>query len=325
MAIDKRTSLGDTGFWLRWVRGFVPCNLLEAAAAEMRASIPLAPASFSMRHCVRIIVLGVAAIMRSAHAQSLDEIVCRARNADLRNEFLRMPYAYTRVQTTSDVDAAGKPVSKHTTRDGIQRLADDVYVIRTEKDGKPVAAADAGHDRKKFDQALKAYEALPESVRQAKITKQLRDRAEITGAVANAFRFMLAGEEPIAGNATWKLDLAPKAGYQGKYSFLRSVRGTVWISKKDYYWVRAKAETVDAIWFDFVLARFASGLNVLFENTAVDDEVWQPARIMYGNVSARFGLIGTFRGEREIIYGNHSRSPMKPVTVAIAAPCRLPR
>jgi hypothetical protein len=291
----------------------------------MRASIPLAPPSFSMQHRARMIVLGIAAVMGPAHAQSVNEIVCRARNADSRNEFLRMSYAYTRTQTTSEVGAAGKPASKHSTRDDVQRLAGDVYLLRMEKDGKPVAAADAGHDREKFNQALKEYEALPESLRQAKIAKALRDRAEIITAVANAFQFTLAGEDLIAGDATWKLDLAPKADYQGKYSFLRSVRAVVWISKKDYHWVSAKAETVDAIWFGFLLARFASGLQVLLENTTVDNEVSQPARIVYGNVSARFGLIKTFSGEREIVYGNHRKSPRRPVTVAIDDPCPLPQ
>jgi len=270
-------------------------------------------------------VLGITAVMGPAHAQTVNEIVCRARYADLRNEFLRMSYAYTRMQTTSELDAAGKPASKHTTRDDVQRLAGDVYLLRMEKDGKPVPAADAGHDREKFEQARKEYEALPESVRQAKIAKALRERTEITEAVANAFQFTLAGEEPIAGDTAWKIDLAPKADYQGKYPFLRDVRGTVWISKKDYHWVRAKAETVDAIWFGFLLARFASGLKVLFENTTVDNEVWQPSRVVYGNVSARFGLIKTFRGEREIVYSNDRKNPMKPVTVPIDDPCRLPR
>jgi hypothetical protein len=327
MTIDKTSSLRDAGAgsWPRSVKGFVPGNLFEAAVVAMRASIALASLTFSMRHLVRMLALGMAVGMAAARAQSVDEIVCRARNADLRNEFLRMSYAYTRVQTTSEVDASGKPISKHSTRDDVRRLAGDVYLLRIEKDGKPVAAADADHDRQKFDQALKEYEDLPETVRQAKIAKALRDRTEITGAIANAFQFTLAGEEPVVGDPAWKLNFAPKADYQGKYSFLRSVRGVVWVRKKDYNWVSAKAETVDAIWFGFLLARFASGLEVSFENTSVDNEVWQPARIVFGNVSARFGLVKTFRGQREIVYDNHRKSPLKPITVPMEESCSLSR
>jgi hypothetical protein len=275
-----------------------------------------------MQHRTRAVFFWLSAFLGPARGQSVDEIICRARNADMQNEIVRPLYAYTRFQTTREVDSTGQTTSSHSSLDEVRRLGGDIYLLPLGKDGKPLPPSEASRGREKFNRSLNDYESLSENERRLKLTKALRDRAEVGDAVSKAFRFTLAGEETFAGDATWKVDLTPKPDYQGKYPYLRNTRGTLWISRKDYQWVRIKAETVDTIWFGFLLARFGPGLQVTFENTNVDNEVWQPARIEYHNVSARFGLIKTFNGERDIVFSNYRKTTLKPVPIQIEKPCR---
>ena len=139
---------------------------------------------------------------------------------------------------------------------------------------------------------------------------------------SKAFEFQITGEEPINGRAAWRLQAVPRPDYKGEYAFLRNIRGTLWIDKSDYQWVKVEAEAFDAISIGFFIARISKGVKIIFENVRVNDELWEPKHLSYSNVNARIALFKTFHGDQQYDFNEYRK--VQDIAKAIAAddPCK---
>ena len=83
---------------------------------------------------------------------------------------------------------------------------------------------------------------------------------------------------------------------------LLKIKGTLWIDKSEYQWVRVEAETIDTLTWGFFLGRINPGAKLLFEQTRVNDEIWLPKRQM---VSGSGRIVGKrIAGEEEVTWSN---------------------
>jgi hypothetical protein len=124
-----------------------------------------------------------------------------------------------------------------------------------------------------------------------------------------AFDFRLLREEKYEGQDVWVIEATPKKGYKPisrVTSFFPKVRGTLWIAKSDYSWVKSEAESIDTISFAAIIARVAKGAAIRIEQTRVNGEVWLPKRIDV-SATARLALVKVWRGRLETTYSNYRK------------------
>ena len=80
----------------------------------------------------------------------------------------------------------------------------------------------------------------------------------------------------------------------------------MWIDKATYQWTRVEAETTDTISWGLFLARLNSGAKMIFEQTAVNSELWLPKRLLLTG-SGRVGLIKRLSKDEEIEWSNYKK------------------
>ena len=111
------------------------------------------------------------------------------------------------------------------------------------------------------------------------------------------------------GRDTWIIWLTPRPGYEPKARFgqiLRKTRGTLWIDKAEYQWVKGEAELIDTFTFGGFLLRLHKGARVQFEQTKVNDEVWL-LHVLNVAGSARIALLKNARADQETTFSDYRR------------------
>jgi len=100
--------------------------------------------------------------------------------------------------------------------------------------------------------------------------------------VLEAYIMKLIGREQIDGHTALVATLDPKPGYRARTEageFMKKVRGTLWVSERDYQIIRAEGEMVDDMTYGWgVIGRLYKGSRALFERRRVNGEVWLPSR-----------------------------------------------
>jgi hypothetical protein len=113
----------------------------------------------------------------------------------------------------------------------------------------------------------------------AEFNKKRRRMLDMMREMTKALDFKLVGENRVAGYDTYVLEATPRPGYQPpnrEAKVLTGMRGTLWIEKEHYHWVKAEAEVIKPVHFAWFLAKVAPGTRLRFEQAPVADDVWQP-------------------------------------------------
>jgi hypothetical protein len=55
---------------------------------------------------------------------------------------------------------------------------------------------------------------------------------------------------------------------------LSKFRGTLWIDKRDFEWVKVDCESIDTVRIGLFLLRLNKGAHIQVDQTRVNDEVW---------------------------------------------------
>ncbi len=111
--------------------------------------------------------------------------------------------------------------------------------------------------------------------------------------IPDAFVFRLIGEEEIHSRPTYVIEASPRPGYKpvDRYSKLfTEVKGTLWIDKSNYGWVKLEAELLDTVTFGWILVRVYPGARVRLTQVQVAPDIWLPGELWY-RVSVRIGLV----------------------------------
>ena len=179
-----------------------------------------------------------------------------------------------------------------------------------EKDGKPLAEKDARKAQEALDKALAEANRITPEERQKREeqtrrrNEQERDRLKY---IPDAFDISLAGERSLNGRQVYEIRATPRASYHGKYdNILRNLRGTLFIDKADYQWVRMEAEALDNISLGLVLARIAKGSRFTFEVTKVNDEVWLPKRVTL-DATGRLALLKKIDASVDVTFSDYRK------------------
>jgi hypothetical protein len=164
-------------------------------------------------------------------------------------------------------------------------------------DDRPLSPGDQAEEERKLRLEIPKREHESARERDRRVAKYQKDRRHDQAMLmdmVNAFDFQLAGEETVNGHDCWVLDAQPKRGFQPtnrETKVLAGMRGKLWIDKKQYQWVRVKAEVFKPVNFYGFLAKVGPGTRILLEQEPVADNLWLPKRF---NMQVRASALGFF-------------------------------
>jgi hypothetical protein len=98
-------------------------------------------------------------------------------------------------------------------------------------------------------------------------------------------------------------DFEPHVKYGG---MLKKFRGTLWIDKGTYDWVRVEVEAIDTLSYGLFLARVAKGTHFEFSQKRINDQVWLPDRI-HIRMDARLGLVKRLNEDVDVSFSHYRK------------------
>lgn len=249
------------------------------------------------------------------------DIVVRSVQADDATARLARYYTYHVRQSIKLFDGKGETKSTDTETTEVLFIGGKEYEHLIDKDDKPLKPEDERKESRKLDKAVREASKLSQDElnrRYAEYEKKQAEEREQMKSVPDAFDFQLVREEVLNGRPAYVISGVPKRGYHGKHhELLSKLRGTLWIDKQDYEWVRFEAETLDTISFGLFLVRLTKGSHIEFEQTWVNDEIWMPKRGSF-NGSARLALVKKFNVAGEFAFSDYHKFQTDSKIVAVS-------
>ena len=98
-------------------------------------------------------------------------------------------------------------------------------------------------------------------------------------AMGEAFDFKLAGEERLEDHDVYVFEATPRPEYQPnnrETKVLTGMKGTLWIDRDNYQWVKVEAEVVKPVPFGWFIAKVMPGTSFVLEQGLVTKGLWLP-------------------------------------------------
>lgn len=260
----------------------------------------------------KLIALSLTLFALPVLAQDAREIVRRSVELDQNNWIKRADYTWVGHSRERHFDAHNQVTSDRQETWETFVLDGLPFTRTTERDGKPLPAAEQRKEQQKLDKdtAKLAGETPEEKQRRAaEFEKSRRHERAFLLELPDAFDLKLEGSDTIDGQDVWVISGEPKPGYRAKTrdgAALAKIRGKMWIEKVGYQWVRVEAETIETISFGLFLARLNPGAKLVLEQTRINDELWLPKReYMIGK--GRIALVKRVAEDEEITWTDYKK------------------
>jgi hypothetical protein len=219
-------------------------------------------------------------------------------------------YTYTETSIERSFDKQGK--GKETKRE-----VSEVFFAYGEqfervisRNGKPVTASEEEKQQRKLASEVEKQRKKMESAKDPSAfdKRQLRQR-ELAKEVPKAFDFHILREEAYQGRPVWVIDAKPKAGYRppnDQAKLLTKIRGTLWVDKSEYQWVKADVDFFEAATLGLFVVKLLPGAKVEIRQRWVNGEVWLPEYVRI-RFDAKLAGIKMIRMENENRYSDFKR------------------
>jgi hypothetical protein len=179
-----------------------------------------------------------------------------------------------------DEDVKGAAKTSKTYR--IWMLDGSPYSCLTDLNDKPLSPAQRDREREKLreETARRANESPKERAR--RLAQYQKDRGRMFALLhemGEAFDFRLVGEQRLDNHDVYVLQAFPRPGYQPRSretKILTGMKGTLWIEKSTYQWVRVEAVAIKPVWLGWFIAKVLPGTRFLLEQTPVTKRLWLP-------------------------------------------------
>lgn len=239
------------------------------------------------------------------------DIVKESVTRDWRDFEIRRNYTFVR-HTVEKEYSAGRVASTEQKTYDVLILYGQPYSRLVAKNGQPLSPKDDRAEQAKMDKEIAKRSRESDSGRRKREREQEKDLAEerqLRREIADAFTFQLLREEQLSDVPVWVIAAEPKPGYKPRVArsrILTKMRGTLWISKADYRWVKVDAEVTSTFSFGFMLLRLYPGTRLTFEQRRVHGDTWLPLR---ANVRghARLALVKKYDIEIDTRWENYRR------------------
>ena len=216
------------------------------------------------------------------YCQDAREIVRKSVELDQSNWRRARDYTWTvnRVERRLESDGRAKSEKRDAWETVI--LYGQPHRRYTERDSHPLSAGDLRKQQEKLDKDVAKLENETPQQKQHRLAAEEKSRQkdrEFLLEIPELYNLRIVREDSVEGRGVWVISATPKPGYRPRHADakdLLKIKGTLWIDKAEYQWVRLEAETMGTLSWGFFLARISPGASLLFEQTRVNDEMWLP-------------------------------------------------
>ena len=244
----------------------------------------------------------------SLPAQDARAIVRKSVELDQANWRRARDYTWTVQLAERQLDSAGQVKAEKKEAWETTILYGEPHRKYTLRNNKPLSAQESQQQQEKLDKEVaKLRDETPRQKerRLADEEKQRQKAREFLLEIPDAYDLRVLHEDSVDGRPVWVISATPKPGYQPKRSDakdLLKIKGTLWIDKAEYQWVRVEAETIGTLSWGFFIARINPGAKLVFEQARVNDEIWLPKRQV---VSGTGRLLGKkIATQVEVVWSN---------------------
>ncbi len=257
---------------------------------------------------MRIFLCFLTSSLLFADAQA---IVRESLTRDWRDVEARRNYTFVR-HTVEKEYSGGKVASTNEKTYDVVILYGQPYSRLVAKNGQPLSPGDERTQQVKMDKEIekRSRETEKDRLKRAReAEKDLEEERQLRREIADAFDFQLLREEQMPDVPVWVIAAEPRPGYRPKLSrskILTKMRGTLWISKRDYRWVKVDAEVIDTFSFGFMLLRLYPGTRLTFEQRRLHGDIWLPLRANIRGF-ARLALVKKYDIEIDTRWENYRR------------------
>jgi hypothetical protein len=218
-------------------------------------------------------------------------------------------YTYDERDIHSNVDPAGQAKIQGAKKYQVLMIDGSPYRKLIAMNNEPLSPAQQAAEDEKLQHEIARRGAESPSERKKRVGKYQEQRAEehlLMQQMAKAFHFREMGEEEIAGVPCYRLAATPRPDYVPpveKARVLTGMRGTLWIDKSDYHWVKVEAEVTEPVSFGFFIAKVNPGTRFELDQMPVDS-FWLPKHFVQTVNASVFGLYG-YRTQDESFYSEY--------------------
>lgn len=189
--------------------------------------------------------------------------------------------------------------------------------------GDPISPAAQKKEQQKLQQAIGKRKSESPQARSQRIAKYEKERSRdhlLLDQLTKAFNFKLAGESSLDGYNVYELHATPRPGYQPpnmEAQVLPGMRGTLWIDKKTFQWVKVEAEVVHPVSIAGFLARVEPGTRFELEKMPVAEGIWLPKHFA---VKSRSKILDVFNHRTQVdeVYSNYHKDKDAQVSAALS-------
>lgn len=151
--------------------------------------------------------------------------------------------------------------------------------------GNPLSTQQQAAEKSKMQGEIQRRAHESASARASRVAEYQKERNRdhaMMKEMGQAFVYKLRVEEKLNGHDVYVMDATPKPGYQPKTretKVLTGMKGTLWIDKETYQWVKVEAEVVQPVNFFGFIAKVGPGTRFMLEQEpAGPDQNWMPTR-----------------------------------------------
>ena len=240
------------------------------------------------------------------------EIVRRSVEVDHHNWELARNYTCRQREVEKHIGKGGEVKSTSIKTYDVNFYYGELYSRLIQKDDQPLSADDQKKEDEKLEKFLSKLRSQSEEERERHLAHEKKQREEeraFLRDMVNAYDFRLLGDETVNGVATWKIEATPRRDFhptQPHGDILSKIKGTMWIEKKDYNWIKVEAESIDTISFGLFLFRIHKGSRLSFDQVHLNDEVWLVRRFFISG-GARVALLKNMAVEQEDEFTNYQK------------------
>ena len=149
-------------------------------------------------------------------------------------------------------------------------------------DNRPLSADQEAEQQRMLEEAVakRRAESPPERARRTAEYDKERKRDDLMmSQIAEGFNFGRLAETRVRGYEVYVLKAIPKKDYHPpnlEAEVLTGMRGTLWIDKQSFQWVKVEAEVVRPVYIAGFLARVEPGTRFELEKAPVPGGIWLP-------------------------------------------------
>jgi hypothetical protein len=253
---------------------------------------------------MRLLVLAVLPLC----AQDAREIVRKSVEHDQANWLRGKDYTWNVKRVERRLELGGNVKSEKREAWETVILYGEPHRRFTERNSKPLSADELRKQQEKMDKEVARLRDETPQQKQRRLAQEEKTRQkdrEFLLEIPDLYDLRIARDDKIEGRDVWVISATPKPGYRPKHSDakdLLKIKGTLWIDKAEYQWVRVEAETIGTLSWGFFIARINPGARLVFEQTRVNDEIWLPKHSL---VSGALRIVGKkIAAEEELTWSN---------------------